>query len=326
VGNATITLLWGDDRFLLREAALELLEGAEAREVDAASWRGGETADLATPSLLGERRALLVTDCRSLSREAVRELAGYLAAPAPDATLVLAAAVADRGRSPTSLVKLVAPAGEVRQVALSRKDLPAWIARRASKHGADVDPAAAGTLVEVLGEEPAVLDQAVVQLRSAYPGRTVTRELVLAQFRGLGEQHMWDLCDSAFGKDAPGAIHALRSMLEQRGDPLMILGGIASRLRDLLRIRSLPDRMPLAQVVAAAGLRFDWQARRYRDQARRFSIEELVGLHAKVVEVDRALKSGADGEVVLPVLVSAIADSGGGAQGSRRRRATSAAP
>ena len=63
-----VVLLWGEDPFLLREAALETLGEVRATEVDAAEWRGGETADLATPSLFGDARALLVIDCRSLSK------------------------------------------------------------------------------------------------------------------------------------------------------------------------------------------------------------------------------------------------------------------
>jgi DNA polymerase-3 subunit delta len=304
---SNIVLLWGEDEFLLREAALDVLDGIEATEVDAAEWQGGETADLATPSLFGEPRALLVVDCRQLPQDAVRELAGYLAGPDPEAPLVLLAQVADRGKAPAALVKLVQPVGDVREVKLARKEIPGWIGARGRAKGIDVAGPAANALVEILGEEPAVLDQAVTQLGSAYPGRRMTQELVAAQFRGLGEQHMWDLCDRAFGKDAAGAMHALRSMLEQRDDPLMILGGVASRLRDLLKVRSLPERMPLAEVAKQAGLRFDWQARRYRDQARRFSIEELVGLHSRVVDLDRALKSGADAEIGLPVLVAEIA-------------------
>jgi len=69
----------------------------------------------------------------------------------------------------------------------------------------------------------------------------------------------------------------------------------------------LPDRMPAADVAKRAGLRFEWQARRYRDQARRFGMDELTGFHARVVEADRALKSGAPGDVVLPALVAAVA-------------------
>jgi DNA polymerase III delta subunit len=123
----------------------------------------------------------------------------------------------------------------------------------------------------------------------------------------LGEQKTWDLCDRAFGKDLPGAIRSLRSIEEGGDEAIMVLGGIAARLRDLLKVRSLPDRMPPAQVAKEAGLRFDWQARRYQQQARNFSMAQLVALHDRVTEADRALKSGATGDIVMPTLVTAIA-------------------
>ena len=74
-----VHLLWGEDAFLLREAALELVgPDVQPREIDGPEWQGGETADLATPSLFGEARALVVTDCRNLPDDALRELAAYL--------------------------------------------------------------------------------------------------------------------------------------------------------------------------------------------------------------------------------------------------------
>ena len=72
-------------------------------------------------------------------------------------------------------------------------------------------------------------------------------------------------------------------------------------------MRTLPDRLPPAQVAKAAGLRFDWQARRYQQQARNYTMGRLVDLHARVTEADRALKSGATGDVVMPTLIAAIA-------------------
>lgn len=303
-----VHLLWGQDVFLLREAALDLV-GAEiqAREIDAEAWQGGELADLATPSLFGERRALVVTGAKALPEEGIRELAAYLAAPDPDAPLVLCVTVGDRGKPPAALVKLVEPVGWVQQVAVARRDLSAWLLRRARGRELDLAPDGATALVETLGEDPAVLDQALAQLGSAFSGRRLTKDLVGRQFRGLGDQHIWDLCDRAFGRDAAAAMRSLHTLLASRADPLMILGGIASRLRDLLRVRSLPDRMPLADLTRAAGLRFEWQARRYRDQARRFTLEELVEIHGEVVEADRALKSGASEDVVLPLLVRRVA-------------------
>jgi hypothetical protein len=88
----------------------------------------------------------------------------------------------------------------------------------------------------------------------------------------------------------------------------MVLGGIASRLRDLVKVRSQPDRLPPAELAKRTGLRFDWQARRYREQARRFSMADLVTIHGRITEADRALKSGATGDLVMPTLIAAIAE------------------
>lgn len=303
-------LLWGEDQFLLREASLQIFgPDVQPREVDAGDWEGGELTDLATLSLFGEQRALLVNDCRALPEHALHELGVYLASPVPDAPLVLCSLVPERGRPPASLVKLVEPVGRVVEVKLGRKDLAGWLVARARGRGVDLTGEGAATLVETLGEDPAALDQAIDQLSAAFPGQPLGQDAVRSQFRGLGEQHVWDLCDRAFGKDLPGAMRSLRTLMEAREDPLKILGGLASRLRDLLRVRSLPERMPAAEAAKAAGLRFDWQVRRYRAQASRFSVDDLVDLHGLITGADRALKSGASDEVVMPVLVGAIAGS-----------------
>ena len=96
-------------------------------------------------------------------------------------------------------------------------------------------------------------------------------------------------------------------MLDDREDALVILGGIASRVRDLVRVRSLPERLPSAEAAKRAGLRYDWQVRRYREQAARFTSEQLASLHGRVVEADRALKGGVPGSVLLPTIVAAMA-------------------
>jgi DNA polymerase III subunit delta len=306
-GTSRVTLLWGEDAFLLREAASQLLEGLEPVEVEGASWQGGELQSLATPSLFGEARALLVSDARSLPKEALDELAAYLAGPDPDATLVITCAIAERGKPPVGLQKLIEPVGEVRKVEIARKDLEGWLVARAKAQGLDLATPAARALVEILGTDPGQLVAALQQLTDVFPGARVGPAEVARQFRGLGEQKTWDLCDRAFAKDLPGAIRSWRSIEEGGDEAIMVLGGIAARLRDLLRVRSLPERMPPAQVAKAAGLRFDWQARRYQQQARNFSLEELVALHDRITEADRALKSGAPDDVVMPTLVAAIA-------------------
>src|SRR5947208_3912387 len=265
-----VVLLWGQDPFLLREAAHEVLGDLQPTEIDAEDWLGGETADLATPSLFGDRRALLVTGCRRLPEDAAREIAGYAKAPSPDATLILVAEVGDQGKAPAALTKLVKEHGEVREVAVERKSLAKWAGDRAKRKGLSIKPDAVAALIDTLGEQPAVLHSALDQLGSAFPGRAITKDLVLSQFRGLGEQRMWDLCDRAFGKDLAGSARSLVSLLGSREDPLAILGVVASRLRDLLRVKSLPDSTSTAEIARAAGLPYEWAGRRYPDSVRAF--------------------------------------------------------
>jgi DNA polymerase-3 subunit delta len=305
--TAPLHLFWGEDAFLLREAAFEVLGDLRPREVDGADWRGGETSDLATPSLFGEGRALLVTDAKSLPDDALFELRQYLQAPDPDAPLVLLATVGERAKAPAALVKLVQGVGTVAEVKVQRKDLPGWLLQRARTKELNLAPEGAAALLDTLGPDPGALEQALDQLASAYPDQRVTAEVVTAQFRGLGEQHVWDLCDKAFARDLPAAMRSLGTLLEDKEAGLLILGGITSRLRDLVRVKALPERLAPAEVAKQAGVRFDWQVRRYREQARRFSMDELVALHERIAWADRALKSGATDDVVLPLVVSAIA-------------------
>jgi DNA polymerase-3 subunit delta len=307
-GLPTVAMFWGENPFLLRQAALQLLaEGSlRATEVDASEWRGGETSDVATPSLWGERRALLVTECQGLPESGLREIKAYVEAPSPDALCVLT--LVSRAKSPPPLAKAVQSArGLVRQIVLKRQDLPRWVLERARARGLQLSAPGATALIGAVGDDPAPLDQAVEQLATAFPGTALGPEQVRAQFQGMGEQRVWDLCDRALSGRLAEALVVLRSLMDQKEDPLLILGGVAARVRDLLRVQGLPDRMPSADAAKAAGLRFDWQVRRYRDQARRFTPEGLADLHGRVVEADRALKGGAPGDVVLGALVAVMA-------------------
>lgn len=311
---ARVVLYWGEDEFVLRLAALRLLEerGLRATEVEASEWRGGETADLATPSLWGEERALLVSACQSLTEVGAREIAAYVEAPVPDALLVMT--IVSRAKQGPPLAKKVAAAGGlVRQVTVARKELTGWIVERGAVRGVKLSGPAAAALIATIGEDTAALDQAVEQLAGAFAGKPIGPSEVRAQFVGLGEQRVWDLCDHALAGRLSPALVTLRGLLEAREDPLLILGGIASRVRDLLRVRDLPERMPPAEAARVSGVRFEWQIRRYREQASRFTREELTRLMERIADADRALKGGVPGDVLMPSLVGAMAGEHGAA-------------
>jgi DNA polymerase III subunit delta len=328
-----VSLIWGESGFLVREEAQDLFGDRRPVVIPAREWIPGSTADLATPSLFGEPRDVLVTDAQDLDGEAVEEIARYAERPEASATLVLAAIVGGRAKGPPrSLAGPLKGRVEVRRAAVERRELPGWVAARATRvHGVSLDPKAAAALIETVGEDPAALDQALAQVAAGRAGGRITADLVRTQFRGFGDRRVWELTDAAFSRNGSGALRILTGLLAAREEPLMILGGIASRIRDLIRVRSVPPRTPAAEVARRAGLRFDWQARRFAEQARRFSEAELRAIHGRIVEADGLLKQGGAGDVVLSMVVLAIAGSedrspsmaatavGGGPDGRIRR-------
>jgi DNA polymerase III subunit delta len=306
--SPSVALVWGESDFLVREAALALFGRARPAVVDASDWRPGLVADLAALSLFGEERALLLTGAEELAKEALAEVARHAADPPPATHLVLATQVGSRAKGPPRPVaKAVGERASVHRAVVERRDLPGWVRGRARAQGLRVDAPGVAALIETIGEDPAALDQAVRQVASVNPPGGLTRDSVVAQFRGFGERRVWEVCDAAFTGNARTALRSLAGMLESREEPLVILGGIASRLRDLIRVRSLPPGLPRGEVARAAGLRFEWQARRYLEQAKRYSEESLSRLHGDLVEADGTLKQGGSGEVVLPILVTRIA-------------------
>lgn len=309
--DAPVVLLWGENLFLLRETAKRLLGETPVTEIEGSAWRPGMSSDIATPSLFGESRAMLLTGVQDLDKEGLEEIAAYALEPNPDAKLVMTAVVSARARgAPVKLTKMLQGRAEIERIAVDRRDLPDWVRTRAAARGVPATADGARALVETVGEDPALLDQAIVQLSGAFAEEGLTARTVAAQFRGFGDRKIWDLCDAAFVGDGPQALRHLTAMLAARDQPLAILGGIASRLRDLIKVRAVPPGTPPGRVAKVAGLRFDWQAKRYLQQARRYTEGGLADLHARLLETDRLLKVGAQGDVVLPMVVAAIAAGG----------------
>src|SRR5439155_23067001 len=127
--------------------------------------------------------------------------------------------------------------GQVRHLTVKRQDLPRWVLDRAKAKAVDLEPSAAALLVGTIGEETSVLDQAVEQLATAFPGQRVGVAEVRAQFVGLGEQRVWDLCDQAVTARPCAALVTLLGLLEARAHHVVVPRGIDARVAELRRVR-----------------------------------------------------------------------------------------
>ena len=138
----------------------------------------------------------------------------------------------------------------------------------------------------------------------------MTRETVQEVAAGSGLLSGWEVADALGQRDRSGALAALRRLLEGGDEPLRMLGGLAFRARSMLKAKvMILEGASAQQAVRAAGL-WGTEPSRAARGLERYSLPELLGFPALLLEADRTLKSRAvDPRAVLESLVERITES-----------------
>jgi len=241
---------------------------------------------LETSSLLGGRRLVVVHGAQDLNKEQAETLTRYIESPSPNAVLVLIAS----GR--TKLDASIKKAGSVIVLDVPKgRRLVGWVRQRAGDRKLHLDDRAAWALVDAVGNELRDLDGALSQLATQLGGGArVGAQQVRKLFSRLADERIFALTDAIGDRRLPVAMTALRRLLLQGDEPLMILGALSGHVRRLLRARRFAEQGPKA-VADALGLP-GWRAERLHKQARSYREEELVTAMSILAEADVELKSG----------------------------------
>lgn len=287
--SAPVYLLSGET-FLAEEAIDRIRAEAETDPLSEATFGADAAAAeilgaLETPSLLGGRRLVVVREVQDLAKDAIEALLRYLETPSPSAVLVLVAA----GR--TKLDSAVKGAGRIALEAPKGRRLVSWIRERGREHKLRVDDRAGWALVDSVGTELRDLDHALRQLSTGLgEGASVGTSEVRAAFPRLADERVYAFQDAVGERRLPVAMTALRRLLEQGDEPLMVFGALSSQVRRMLRARRSADVSAKA-VGDAMGLP-SWRAERLQRQCRSYREEELVGAMGVLAATDVEMKGG----------------------------------
>ena len=239
---------------------------------------------LTTPSLLGGTRLIVLRNADELTKDDAEPIAAYLEAPTSDAVLVLIAS------GKTKLDAAVKKSGTV--VALDApkgRRLVGWIRQRAKEHDVSIDDRGAWALIDAVGTELRDLDAALEQLSTGMGASAkVGAAQVRAAFPRLADERIFAFTDAVGERRLSVAMTALRRLLEQGDEPLMIFGALSAHIRRLLRARRHADSGARA-VGNVLGLP-EWRAERMARQARAYREDELVGAVAILAQTDVDMK------------------------------------
>ena len=343
-------LLLGDDQYLLglaRESLRREIIGAAGAEQpfgvrvfdlggmgmeEAATTLADALAQALTPSLLLPRQLLFLSGFGKVikrmrsdeaeEREGKDERPGgrqadsasgkiqavleeYLAKPSDFTVVVFEAAEADKRKKLTKLLEKRCVVVEVRSPERSgrgrsfEEEIRAAASRArklAHDRGLEIEPQALTALVRLKdGDMGMVLQELEKLAMYAGPGGRVGLEEVRLLVRGSTEELVWEVVDALGSGDRRRSIALLDNLIRNGEAAPAIVGALAYRVRAMIQAKEGSQRWPAFQAA---------------EQARRFSLEQLLSSLELLLRADVMLKGelpkAEDGQKVLEFLIARL--------------------
>lgn len=321
-----LVLLLGDEELLVSRAVASVVgaaraadPGAEAQEVEAASADLSLLVDLASPSLFGGLRVVVVRGAQDLAEPVRDALAAWVGDPAPDVVLVVAHSGVTKGKR--LLDALRAAGADVRPcVRLTKAGERAELVQAEVRAaGRSITAGACRALVEAVGGDLRELVSAVSQLIADSGGSSLIDEEVVARsHRGRAETTGFQVADAAIAGDAPAALALLRAGLGTGTADLLVVSALASGVRDLARVRGAGGGAPGA-LARQLGMP-PWKVEKAQRAARGWTDDGLAEALLAVAVADEDVKGAAvDSAYALERAVLTVAGARDRAPAAGRR-------
>jgi DNA polymerase-3 subunit delta len=284
-------LLTGTDRPKISRALrrLRIRFGEEAVEVlDSAS---GEEAVAAMNSLglFGTGQLVIVHGVERWKKADCEALGAYLADPVAGSVLAL---VADEPPKDAALAQLVAKrGGEVLAYDVPKpKDPSVWVRSEFARLGAEASDDAARRLVEISGDDVALLEREVEKLAAWAAGEQIgpgeVEELAVPQH----DAPVWALADAWGSRDVARVLAACEAELEKDAEPFLIAVRLAAQVALVRGVQALSDEGLAARDIAKQLKKHEFRVRKALGHAERYSRDELDAAVVRLAELDAALK------------------------------------
>ncbi len=322
-----VSAIYGDESFLRRQSLLKLREAVLGREEGDFSFTAfdGDNAELrdvldelATVAMFGGvKRLVLVEQADNFVSLHRQQLEDYVLRPSRTSVLVLDL---DSFPANTRLYKLISADGLAIECSTpAEARLAKWLIDWARQpHNLLLSPAAADTLVELVGSELGLLDQELAKLAiTLVDGKRITPELVARYVGGWRAKTAWEMLDAALDGNVPEAMQQIERLLASGEQPVGILAQISASLRRfaaatrlVLQAEAVGRRIALSQALEHTGVKTFFLQKAER-QLRRLGRNRGAQLYHWLLQADVDLKgdSAMPPRLILERLVLRLAAS-----------------
>jgi len=312
-----VTVVVGPEE-LLRDRAVAAVvsasraadEATEVRDLSAVGLEPGTVTGLASPSLFGERKVIVVRDVQDAAEELTTELKAYIMDPADDTALVVVHAGGVRGKSLLDAARKAAGSVvECKQLKWD-SDKVTFVMAEFKKEGRKVTADAATALVDAVGSNLRELASSCSQLIADTDG-VVDVAVVERYHAGRVEVSGFKVADAAVEGRCEDALLLLRQALATGVDPVPLNAALAMGLRNLAIVGSASRTARPDDLARDLGLAL-FMVKKARSQLSGWSEKGVASAISAVAQADAEIKgAGTDPVYALERVVVTIARSRG---------------
>ncbi|MBE7446542.1 MAG: DNA polymerase III subunit delta [Planctomycetia bacterium] len=308
-----VFVFFGDEDFFIHEA-LSAVKARVLKDSDPTlaliEFGGDETSggvifdELRTVPFFSSKSKLVVVEGADDFVEKNRGiLEKYLLAPASHAKLVLVCNKWDKRTKLSTLVDKVGISIECKK--LKEHSLPNWVQTHARHYKKEITALAAQKLVDDVGNNLAILDKHLEKLSIYLSEKTTIDERDVDALVGVDRSRtVFELTDAVAQRNVAQALKVLSQMLTHGEDSVRIISLLAWQIKRLWRAKQILNQGGNEQKVTSELQIIPFFAKRFFEQVKLYTEEDLVKNHALLLEADvKSKTSSLNTQLLLELLV-----------------------
>ena len=187
------------------------------------------------------------------------------------------------------------------------RQLPGWIAKTARQEGIAIEGRAVQMLAAYVGPDLRRLRLEIEKLRTFAAGRSITAADVQLLVSDTGEALIWDLTDAIGLRDGRKAVRALSALRRNDANPFYLMTMITRQYRIMIKVKDDTARISGNEYDVAGRVgESPFPVKKAMTQSRNYGLDQLEAIMDRLLTADVAMKTGADPDTELDILVAEL--------------------
>ncbi len=202
------------------------------------------------------------------------------------------------------------------------RDMPAWIRKRARDKDIAIDGRSIQMLAEYVGPNLRQMDNELDKLAAYASGRSISGDDVKLLVSDASEAVIWNLTDALSQRNSRLAMQTVYELRRNDANPFYLLTMMARQYRIIIKVKeAMHSGMRSEYEIAKRVKESPYPVKKSMGHARSYTFDQLDAIMESLLRADFAMKTGADPDTELDLLIAGLTQkpaSAGARQGSRQ--------